>query len=150
MPSGGSDASPAGVGSGADGVTSIPYDVLMQVQAGTLDYTYKGITTQKNPFDLALYLEMSAAGTSDDLDDTVNYGAVADLLAAKLGDERFFLLERMAQRTAELVLSDPLVEAATVTVRKIRPPVPVHVDTTGVRIHRTRASVGSIDDGPGA
>lgn len=107
---------------------------------------------RKQPFrfDLDLYLDMSIAGTSDQLEHTVNYGAVADLLAAKLGDERFFLLERMAQRTAELVLSDPLVEAATVTVRKIRPPVPVHVDTTGVRIHRTRASAGIVDDDPGA
>lgn len=89
-------------------------------------------------FDLDLYLNMSNAGRSDDLADTVNYGEVADLLAAKLGEERFFLLERMAHRTVELILEDPLVEEVTVTARKMRPPVPVHVDTTGVRIHRTR------------
>lgn len=98
---------------------------------------------RKQPFrfDLDLYLDMSRAGQSDDLAHTVNYGEVADLLAAKLGEERFFLLERMAHRTAELILDDPLVEAVTVVARKIRPPVPVHVDTTGVRLHRTRESL---------
>ncbi len=35
--------------------TAIPYDLLMQIQLGTMAYTYKGIPTLKNPFDLALY-----------------------------------------------------------------------------------------------
>lgn len=35
--------------------TAIPYDLLMQIQLGTMAYTYKGIATLKNPFDLALY-----------------------------------------------------------------------------------------------
>lgn len=95
---------------------------------------------RKQPFrfDLDLYLDMAEAGATDDLADTVNYGAVADLLAEQLAEERFYLLERMATRTAELVMTESLVEAVTVTVCKIRPPVPVHVDTTGVRIHRSR------------
>lgn len=35
--------------------TAIPYDLLMQIQLGTMSYEYKGIPTLKNPFDLALY-----------------------------------------------------------------------------------------------
>lgn len=35
--------------------TAIPYDLLMQIQRGTMAYEYKGIATLKNPFDLALY-----------------------------------------------------------------------------------------------
>jgi FolB domain-containing protein len=95
---------------------------------------------RKQPFrfDLDLYLDLLPAGRSDDLPDTVDYGAVANLLAGALGQERFLLLEKMAQRTAELILGAPLVEAVTVAVAKMRPPIPVHVDTTGVRIHRTR------------
>lgn len=96
---------------------------------------------RKQPFrfDLDLYLDLAPAGLSDDLSQTVDYGALADLLAAKLGEERFLLLERMAQRTAELVMEAPLVAAVTVTAAKMRPPVAVHVDTTGVRIHRSRS-----------
>jgi FolB domain-containing protein len=94
-------------------------------------------------FDLDLHLDLSPAGCSDDLKHTVDYGNVAALLALHLGQERFLLLERMAQRTAELVLeASPLVEAVTVRAAKMRPPLPVHVDTTGVYIHRRRPGAG--------
>ena len=103
---------------------------------------------RKQPFrfDLDLYLDLSKPGRTDELTDTVNYGAVADLLAIKLGDERFYLLEHMAQRTAELVLADPLVDEVTVIARKMRPPLAVHIDTTGVRIHRSRATTEPAND----
>ncbi len=103
---------------------------------------------RKQPFrfDLDLYLDLSKPGQTDELTDTVNYGAVADLLAIKLGDERFFLLEHMAQRTAERVLADPLVDEVTVIARKMRPPLAVHIDTTGVRIHRSRATTEPAND----
>ena len=45
----------------------------------------------------------------------------------------------MTARVAELVFEHTSVDAVTVTARKLRPPVAAHVDTTGVRIHRTRA-----------
>jgi cephalosporin hydroxylase len=38
--------------------SAIPYDLLMQIQTGTMNYTYKGIPTLKNPFDLALYTKL--------------------------------------------------------------------------------------------
>ncbi|MGF1595591.1 MAG: dihydroneopterin aldolase [Acidimicrobiales bacterium] len=96
---------------------------------------------RRQPFrlDLDLYLDLGPAGRSDDLSDTADYGAIANLLAVELGADRFLLLERMAQRVAELVLDTTEVVAVTVTVSKMRPPIPVHVDTTGVRIHRRRA-----------
>ena len=89
-------------------------------------------------FDIDLVLDLSAAGVSDDLDDTVNYGAFIDLLAATVPTERFQLLERLAARVAELALGYRSVDAVTVRVRKLRPPVAAHVGTTGVTIHRTR------------
>jgi len=89
-------------------------------------------------FDVDLHLDLRAAGESDDLADTVNYGALIDLLAVTLPAERFQLLERLAARAAELALSYPSVDAVTVRVRKLRPPVAAIVDTTGVRIHRSR------------
>ena len=90
-------------------------------------------------FDVDLYLDLSAAGASDDLEQTVNYGALIDQLNQVLPGERFQLLERLAWRMAELVLEYPLVYEVTVTVAKLRPPVAAHVDTTGVSIHRRRS-----------
>jgi len=51
--------------------------------------------------------------------------------------ERFDLMERFAGRIAEVVLAIEGVDAATVVVRKLRPPVPEDLATSGVRIHRT-------------
>lgn len=89
-------------------------------------------------FDLDLYLDLRAAGESDDLSATANYGAVIDQLTATLHDEQFALLERLATRTCELVLETAIVQEVTVKIHKLRPPVAANVESTGVRIHRSR------------
>ena len=90
-------------------------------------------------FDIDIYLDLSEAATGDDLDQTVNYGATIELISAALQAERFLLLERMATRVADLVLSDANARSVTVTARKVRPPVPSILASTGVRIHRSQA-----------
>lgn len=89
--------------------------------------------------DLDIHLDLAAAGESDDLDDTVDYGAVTELVERVITTERFLLVERLAARIAEVVLSDDRVQEVTVTVRKLRPPVAQIVATSGVRISRRRA-----------
>ncbi len=89
-------------------------------------------------FDLDLYLDLSAAGATDDLSKTADYGQIIDVLRAELAEERFQLLERMSARVAELIFEHSQVAAVTVASHKLRPPVAAHVDTTGVRIHRAR------------
>jgi len=101
---------------------------------------------RKQPFtfDIDIYLDLAGAAVGDDLDLTVNYGATIELISSTLDEERFLLLERMATRVADLVLSDPNAKAVTVTARKVRPPVPSILASTGVRIHRSQpAQAGS-------
>ncbi len=95
---------------------------------------------QAQPFeiDVALHLDLRAAGDSDDLDDTVDYGALGEAIARIASEERFSLLERFAQRIADVSLADDRVEAATVAVRKLRPPMAQDLDSSGVRIVRPR------------
>ncbi len=68
---------------------------------------------------------------------SVDYGALCALVARTAEQESFDLLERFASRVAEDVLATGGVEAVTVVVRKLRPPVPEDLATSGVRIHRT-------------
>ena len=89
--------------------------------------------------DLDVIVDLTNAGASDALDDTVDYAAIAADVERVLTTERFVLLERLAQRLTEVVLVDERVQAVTVAVRKLRPPVPQQLDTTGVRITRRRA-----------
>lgn len=93
------------------------------------------------PFELDVDLEadLQEAGRSDDLADTVDYGAVCDTVAEIAASERFALMEAFAQRVAEVVLAtQPLVASIEVGVRKLRPPVPHDLATSGVRVHRHR------------
>ncbi len=86
--------------------------------------------------DVELDVDLGAAGRSDALADTVDYGELASRVAAVVTDEHHRLLERLAQRIAEIALADPRVESVTVTVRKLRPPVPVDLASAAVRVVR--------------
>jgi dihydroneopterin aldolase len=88
--------------------------------------------------DLDVEVDLAAAGRSDDLGDTVDYGALAEAVVAVITGEAPVLLERMATRIAEVVLAVDRVTAVTVTVRKLRPPVPVELTHAGVRLRRAR------------
>ncbi len=90
--------------------------------------------------DLDLVLDLAQAGATDDLADTVDYGAVCGAVEVIVEESSFALLEALADRIATaLVTGDPRLEAVTVAVRKLRPPVAQQLDTSGVRITRTRA-----------
>jgi dihydroneopterin aldolase len=97
--------------------------------------------------DLDLELDLTVAGQTDELPDTVSYGALAGAAARVVTTERFTLLERLAQRIADEVGADPRVESVTVTVRKLRPPVPVDLATAGVRITRRPTPVRRLPGG---
>ena len=90
--------------------------------------------------DVDIEVDLTDAAASDALSDTVDYGAICDALMATVDVERPQLLERLAVALCEAVLAtDPGVRAATVTVRKLRPPVPHQLDSSGVRATRRRA-----------
>ena len=90
------------------------------------------------PFEIDIDLEadLRQAGRSDVVDDTVDYGALAQAVARVVSVERFALLERLAERIAEVALADQRARSVTVWVRKLRPPVPVDMASAGVRITR--------------
>lgn len=97
--------------------------------------------------DLDVEVDLTAAGVSDDLGDSVDYGAICDALAdaAGAGGVEPLLLERLAALLAESVLAvDDRIDAVTLTVRKLRPPVPYDLATSGVRIRRQRPRSSSI------
>jgi 7,8-dihydroneopterin aldolase/epimerase/oxygenase len=94
--------------------------------------------------DIWAWVDMTAAALSDDLADTVDYGALATTAAEVVSGagRSFQLLEALAGHLAEtLVASDPRLDAVEVVVRKLRPPLPLHVASTGVRVRRARVDL---------
>jgi dihydroneopterin aldolase len=88
--------------------------------------------------DLDLRLDLGRAARSDSLDDTVDYGALCAAIERVIVTERFTLLERLAERVAEIALADDRAASVSVTVRKLRPPVAQQLATAGVRLERAR------------
>lgn len=89
--------------------------------------------------DIDVEVDLLEAGTSDALDDTVDYGMLCDVVETVIDEGHVQLLERMAQAIADrLIATDPRIAAVTVAVRKLRPPVPQDLATSGVRIRRAR------------
>lgn len=88
--------------------------------------------------DLDVEADLAAAARTDDLSDTVDYAALVEAMARVVGSERYALLESLAERMAEVAMSDERVRTVTVTIRKLRPPVAADLATAGVRITRAR------------
>ena len=89
---------------------------------------------QPYEFDVDIIAADLPALTTDVLDDTIDYGAVLDRIEAVTRDESFQLFERMARRVAETVMADERIDEVTVEVRKLRPPVPQDVASSGMRL----------------
>jgi dihydroneopterin aldolase len=105
---------------------------------GVLDH--ERAQDQPLEIDLDLAVDLDAAGASDDLVDTVDYGAVCTAVAATVAEGHVALLEHLAARVADAVFRlDERIGAVDLTIRKLRPPVPVDLATSGVHIVRTRA-----------
>jgi dihydroneopterin aldolase/2-amino-4-hydroxy-6-hydroxymethyldihydropteridine diphosphokinase len=95
------------------------------------------------PFEVDLVLEVDArtAGRTDDLEHSVDYGVAISLAVKVIEQEETLLLERVATRITEEILGLARVDAVEVVVRKLRPPVPEDIASTGVRIRRTQADL---------
>ncbi len=67
---------------------------------------------------VALRCDLRHAGTTDDIDDTIDYKSVKNEIMEFAENSSFFLIEALAHKIAELCLARPGVTEATVTVDK--------------------------------
>jgi dihydroneopterin aldolase len=89
--------------------------------------------------DVTLNRDLSLPATSDDLADTVDYGALAQRLATAATETRFDLIEALAGHLADLVLAAPGVQQAQVRVAKPQAAIPVDLDEVAVVVTRRAA-----------
>ena len=96
---------------------------------------------QRFSVDLTIWLDLSSAAGSDDLNDTVSYSALYKLIRAEVEGTPSKLIEHVAGRILAKVLAhDRRISKARVAVGKISPPL--KGSTTGevyVRLERERA-----------
>jgi dihydroneopterin aldolase len=91
--------------------------------------------------DLVVEADLSPAGHSDNLADTLDYGALATLAADIVAGPAYNLIEALAARIADAVVeSDRRIDAVEVTVHKPAAPIPLTFADVAVTISRRRAS----------
>ncbi|GAA3855839.1 dihydroneopterin aldolase [Streptomyces sedi] len=89
--------------------------------------------------DVDLGVDTRPAAEADALELTVDYGVLAEQIAAVVAGEPCDLLETLAQRLADQCLTHPAVREVTVTVHKPHAPITVPFEDVTISIERSRA-----------
>jgi dihydroneopterin aldolase len=94
---------------------------------------------EAQPFavDIELIADLEPAGRSDDLAQTVDYGAVFAACRDVVEGRSFRLIEALAEAVADEVLAAFHVDEVVVRVRKLRPPIDGTIGWAGVEIVRS-------------
>lgn len=93
---------------------------------------------QEFKVDIELEADLSDAGRTDQLADTIDYSTVHRIAKQTIEGESVKLLETLAARIAERVLDLPKIRAVSVRVAK-RPVSMMPIEAAAVHIKRTRA-----------
>jgi dihydroneopterin aldolase len=88
--------------------------------------------------DVTLSVDLSKAAETDDLADTIDYGALATAIVGLIVGEPARLIETLAGRIADLCLADSRVHEVDVTVHKPEAPVTVPFADVAVTLKRSR------------
>ena len=95
------------------------------------------LTPQPFIVDIELELDLEKAATEDDLSETVDYDAVAKLVAEVIKGPSLNLIEALADRIATRVLhSFDLIEEVKITVHKPKAPISVPFDDVSVTLKK--------------
>jgi 7,8-dihydroneopterin aldolase/epimerase/oxygenase len=88
--------------------------------------------------DVTVHLSLREAAASDDLDDTVHYGVLAEQVVEAVESDPVDLIETVAERVAAVALGFSRVDSVDVTVHKPNAPITVPFDDVSVSISRSR------------
>lgn len=92
--------------------------------------------------DLTVWVDLNHAAATDELDDTLNYGALAERAAKIVGGRPRNLIESVGAEIAEEVMRDGRAHAVEVTIHKPNAPIPLDFADVAVTVRRSRKSRG--------
>ncbi len=93
---------------------------------------------QRFVVDVNCALDLAPAASADDLTQTIDYGALAQAVAADVERDPLNLIEALADRIALTCLRYEAVQSVEVTVHKPQAPMPVDVADVAVTLTRSR------------
>ncbi len=112
-------------------------------------YGYHGVFAAENQLgqrfrvDLECSLDLSLAGESDELEDTISYADLYQLIRMIMEQESHVkLLERLAHRIFTAIFAQfSQIEEVMVRVIKPDPPIPGHYENVGVEMRMRRCDL---------
>ena len=109
-------------------------------------YGYHGVsaaekeTGRRFEVDCEIRADLSQAGKTDNLTDTVDYASIYELIADIVQNRSFSLLEGLAAFLAREILDTFPVIEVTMKVRKLVPPINGNIDYIEVEVTRRQTS----------
>ncbi|MBT4126955.1 MAG: dihydroneopterin aldolase [Chloroflexi bacterium] len=97
---------------------------------------WERLTKQRITIDIEMNADLSAAGKSDAIEDTINYRDISKAVTAEIEESSYGLVEALGARVVELCLEDERTQSVEVTVRK--PGAVRKATAVGVVIRRSR------------
>jgi FolB domain-containing protein len=97
---------------------------------------WERLTKQRITIDIEMNADLSAAGESDAIEDTINYRTISKTVTAEIEASSYGLVEALAARVAEICLEDERTQSVEVTVRK--PGAVRKASAVGVIVRRSR------------
>lgn len=92
---------------------------------------------QRFEVDLEVRLDLTPAGVSDRMEDSVHYGELYETVRHIVEDQRMNLIEALGHRIAtEILNQDSRIKEVVITVRKPGAPIPGILDCAEITVER--------------
>ena len=115
------------------------------IMKGLIFYGYHGALKEEKELgqrfivDAKLYIDLKKAGKTDDLDHTVNYKDIYEMIKKIVENEQYNLLEALAERICgDILNSFDAIQRIDVKIKKPETPVAGIFDHFAVQIERGR------------
>lgn len=124
---------------GEEGETAVSIDIT-----GLSVYTHHGVTAaerevgQRLVIDVGFELSACDATVTDELDDTVDYGAVCEQVWLSAQKRSYKTLERLCSAIADHLMDCFGVDSVMVRATKPEPPIPLPVGEVSVEVWKER------------
>jgi 7,8-dihydroneopterin aldolase/epimerase/oxygenase len=126
---------------GADDEEAFQTVVTIEISGLSL-YTHHGVSEaerevgQRLVIDLRMDVGESDATVTDQLEDTIDYAEVCQLVALTAQQRSYRTLERLCTAIADRLVADYELESVWVKASKPEPPIPLPIDEVSVEVWR--------------
>ncbi|MFZ3088337.1 MAG: dihydroneopterin aldolase [Methylotenera sp.] len=111
-------------------------EVKVQTKLGVPEW--ERMVEQTIVLDIEIGYDLSKACKSDDVTDTIDYGAVVERIRKTLSEHNFQLVEALAEHICQLILKE--FDALSVKVKVAKPAILPGLKALGVVLHRGQSN----------